>query len=67
MECCRECVFHVLFRVIVFILEVKEVREVNLGVKEVREVKEVKAVCFANHRRSSVSLDNTVQVCHYEL
>ena len=43
-------------------LGVKEVREVNLGVKEVREVKEVKAVCFANHRRSSVSLDNTSQV-----
>ena len=39
-------------------LEVKEVREVNLGVKEVREVK---AVCFANHRRSSVPLDNNTQ------
>ena len=34
-----------------------------LEVKEVREVKEVKAKCFANHRRSSVSLDNTAQVC----
>ena len=32
-----------------------------LEVKEVREVKEVKAKCFANHRRSSVSLDNTIQ------
>ena len=28
---------------------------------EVKEVREVKAVCFANHRRSSVSLDNTIQ------
>ena len=43
----------------VFLLGVKEVK---LGVKEVREVKEVKAVCFANHRRSSVPLDNTEQV-----
>ena len=36
--------------------EVKEVRE---EVKEVREVKEGKAVCFANHRRSSVPLTTT--------
>ena len=33
----------------------------------VKEVIEVKAVCFANHRRSSVSLNNTEQVCHYAL
>ena len=30
----------------------------------VKEVIEVKAVCFANHRRSSVSLDNTIQAIH---
>ena len=37
------------------------VREFKEGVREFKEVREVKAVCFANHRRSSVPLDNTIQ------
>ena len=37
------------------------VRESEEVVREFKEVREVKAVCFANHRRSSVPLDNTAQ------
>ena len=40
----------------------EEVREVKEGVREFKEVREVKAVCFANHSRSSVPLDNTAQL-----
>ena len=35
-----------------------------MGVKEVREFREVKAITVANHRRSSVPLDNTEQTIH---
>ena len=41
--------------------EVKEVIEAEEGVREFKEVIEVKAVCFANHRMSSVPIDNTAQ------
>ena len=43
--------------------EVKEgVRESEEGVREFKEVREVKAVCFANHRMSSIPPDNTAQL-----
>ena len=45
------------------VIEAEEgVRESEEGVREFKEVREVKAVCFANHRMSSVPIDNTAQL-----